>query len=281
MALASCERRSDFSRRLPRNRVMKPALAAFSALCCPLPSMRHVAQDCSNVKSAPASRWYIPRKFIMKKPKQKKAKQKSPRPLSYQSRPQSLPPKRASLFSRTLNLVLTVSGVVGLIIFGDWTYEDYERTIPEINAVDADPATSFVLPFIVTNQSKLLNMTNVTLSCGIDLVTFEDADKKIYGVQGAIANSDVVLKEIDDVPVNYPCNAEGILRAQTDGSLRLGGLLTQPGVVHSQLKVKNMCIWIGVKYKTFWIGRTYISPMFDGSSLFQVGELARTSPAMR
>ncbi len=174
-----------------------------------------------------------------------------------------MPHEQASLLSRILNLVLTVSAIVGLIIFADWTYDQYERTIPEIHAVDADPGTSFVFPFIVKNRSIMFNMTNVTLSCGIELATFEDSDKKIYGVGGGIANSDVVLKEIDDDPVNYPCNAEGILRAQADGRLRLGGLLTQPGVVHSQLKVNNMCVWIGVKYETSGIRRTYISPMFE------------------
>jgi hypothetical protein len=177
--------------------------------------------------------------------------------------PPSMPREKASLISRILNLALTISGIVGLIIFADWAYDQYERTTPEIHAVDSDPATSFVLPFFIKNRSVRFDMTNVTLSCGIELATFEDFDKKLYGVGQAIANSDVTLRKIDEVPVNYPCNAEGILRAQVDGRLRLGGLLTQPGVVHSQLKVKNMCVWIGVKYETFGIRRSYISPMFE------------------
>lgn len=172
--------------------------------------------------------------------------------------------KFPSLWNQTVKLVGILSAVGGLILFGDWAQDQYVHLVPEVHAHDADPAASYVLPFVIRNTSHIFDLTDVTLECGIDTVVFEDNEQRRYGVSDLIVDSDATFPVISsNSQVNYPCDAAGILKAQTDGSVHLGGLATRPNVASSQLRVTTMCAWIGATYRTLGIRRTYISTMFE------------------
>ena len=149
-----------------------------------------------------------------------------------------------------------------VLAIGGAAYEAFAS--PQIHVHDADPSASYVLPFVITDGSSIFAMKQVTLLCGVDKAVFEDDKGHLYSVGQVILNSDVYEGSIPpNFPINYPCSANGVLKAQRDGRLRLGSLETEPGVVHSGLKVATMCVWIGIKYKILGIQRIYVSHMFE------------------
>jgi hypothetical protein len=96
------------------------------------------------------------------------------------------------------------------------------------------------------------------------MVVFKDEENRSYGVSDVILDSDVHIQSIPrNSPVNYPCDAKDVLRAQTDGSIRLGGLASRPGYGNIKLTVSEMCVWIGVKYKMIGVSRKTQSIMFE------------------
>lgn len=120
------------------------------------------------------------------------------------------------------------------------------------------------MPFAVKNTSNILPMSNVILTCGVDLATFADASGHRLGSTGLIMDSDATVAAIPPgETINYPCNASGALRAQADGTVEGGGLTTRAGVVTSDLTVESMCVWIKATYQTVWFRRRYVSQMFE------------------
>jgi hypothetical protein len=156
-----------------------------------------------------------------------------------------------------------VVGAIGLVASLIVFWETYIQTLPEIHIRDADPTSSYVLPFVVVNKSQFFDMNNVTLKCVIEMVFFEDEEKHKFGEGGVVLDADVLVKQIPtSSQVNYPCEASGVLRAQSDGAVALGSLMTAPGAVHSKLTVSTMCVWISVTYETLGFKRKYRSHNF-------------------
>jgi hypothetical protein len=123
---------------------------------------------------------------------------------------------------------------------------------------------SYVLPFSIENRG-LTSITHVRLSCGFDMVAYRDRLHRLYGVGQVIANSDVQIPEIkSNESINYPCNADGVLLVNADGSVSLGGLHSGPGAAIPPFEVVSMCAWIEAKYLALWFyPRTYVSQMFE------------------
>jgi len=173
--------------------------------------------------------------------------------------------------------VEVLSLIAALVVF----FEIYIHTVPDIAARDSDPTSSFVLPFKVANKSLIFDMNSVTLTCGIELAVFENEAKQKYGVGDVILDADKKIEKIGrNSSANYNCDASGVLRAQTDGALVLGGLKTPPGATNSKLTLVAMCIWIGAKYKTAGFQRAFQSDIWgwyvtpDGHHQWIEGPLA-------
>ena len=157
-------------------------------------------------------------------------------------------------------LFVELTGLLAsLIVF----WETYVQTLPEVSIRDADPTSSYVLLFVVANKSKFFDMDNVKLKCVVEMAVFEDEEKRKFDVGDVIVDADVSIQQIPtDSPVNYPCDASGILRAQSDGAIALGGLITDANATDSKLTLTTMCLWISVAYETFWVKRRYRSHNF-------------------
>jgi hypothetical protein len=141
----------------------------------------------------------------------------------------------------------------------------FQKLAPEVHPHDSDSASPYILPFIVKNRSSIFDMKDVYLTCAADLVIYEDAVGHRVVSSGFMVGQDSYLEVIrgDDSPKNYPCDTTAVMHANPNGSLSMGNLMTSPNVVQSELKVVTMCVSIRVKYKTGFIPRTYMSPVFQ------------------
>jgi hypothetical protein len=102
----------------------------------------------------------------MKKPK----KPKPPRPKPPPPSPPPLPPQtpRPRHFGAWIaGSLALIASVFGIILFFDWVRDQYAKTDPEIAIVDSDPASPFLFPFSVRNESPFFSMTEVNWACSI------------------------------------------------------------------------------------------------------------------
>jgi hypothetical protein len=194
-------------------------------------------------------------------PKSRSRKPREKKELPRKQRPPKLKWRRRLIFLVSpWGLLLEIIGLAAsLYVF----WEVYFHTMPEVRARDSDPTSSFVLPFSVVNKSLIFDINSVTLTCGVELVAFENMEKQKYIVGDVILDTDTKIEKIPrNSPTNYSCDASGVLRVQTDGSLALGILQTPPNAINSKLTVSTMCVWIGMKYKTVGISRTFQSQVW-------------------
>lgn len=141
-----------------------------------------------------------------------------------------------------LGVVASVYGIWG----APWPVD------PEIHPEGASVNSSLDLRFHITS-SGLLPIHNAQMTCGIDLVWFEDA----LGQSAQIRDVAFVTGTYS-IPVSYPCNASALLQVRPDRTLTLGGSDTvfayQDGTPikwYPPFKIIKACVWVGGVY---WIG---------------------------
>jgi hypothetical protein len=140
-------------------------------------------------------------------------------------------------------------------------------TRPEIQFHDTIDASSFVLPFKMTNRSVWFSMDSMKIVCGVDLLYFIDADGKTGLLRDA---------QFDPGPIsiarnsftNYPCSASDYVRIRPDGSLMMGfeagqSMTTPPSTFSPPLTVLKMCLWMSGDYKVFGHPVPFASKIFQ------------------
>src|SRR6266851_2358923 len=104
-----------------------------------------------------------------KKPKPKKPK--SEPPIKPPEPPQEPPPKEkrswGAYWNWIVGFVTMLAAVAGIILFVDWVRDQRAKTDPEIAIVDSDPASPFLFPFSIRNESPFFSMTEVNWACSI------------------------------------------------------------------------------------------------------------------
>jgi hypothetical protein len=151
-----------------------------------------------------------------------------------------------------LILILVTLGQ-GIVAF----WGPFWPTDPEIQAHDTVDASSFVLPFRVTNRSILFDMPNMEVNCGVDLVYFMTGDGFTGVLRDAQFNPGPISVGRNSIN-NYPCSAKSYINGKLDGSLTIGfpngagqSMSTPPGPFHEPLTIIKMCIWISGSYKVW------------------------------
>jgi hypothetical protein len=132
------------------------------------------------------------------------------------------------------------------------------------NTVDA---SSFVLPFMVTNKSAWFNTYVADSGCRVNLLYFMDADNHTALVRDVKFNTGA-FDVPPGPPINYPCDAAKYIRILSDGSMVIGfpyGQLmkTGPDAFHPPLTILKMCLWISGHYRVFGIAAPFTSKMFQ------------------
>ena|SRR5271156_1755237 len=134
---------------------------------------------------------------------------------------------------------------------------------PEIYPHDTADGSSLILPFILRNRSTLFDMKNVSMTCGIDLVAFSDANGHWGGIDSAAFFTGVISIPANSRPVNFPCDASSLLQVRPDGSLTIrDALSTRPSVFQAPIKIVKMCVWIGGDYKIGPMNWSFTSNVF-------------------
>jgi hypothetical protein len=156
--------------------------------------------------------------------------------------------------------------VLGIILFADWCRDQYEKTTPEIVPKDNAAASHSPPAFIVRNVSPYFWMTNVQLICGIDSAAFD------VGASGPVGFSIPVTSGKLNPPirphksVEYRCDPSDYLKFENGKIWLLGMTSVAPldGATASQARLIQAEIWIGVKYRIFWLSneREFVSPMW-------------------
>ena len=192
-----------------------------------------------------------------RKTKLKKQEPQLPKPTQY---PQIFPPSLLkTLFSSTEHTIGTVVAIIAIVLF---LYAIFEQ--PLVRPIDDSSGASAVLPFEVTNKSFIFDMTKITFSCGIEFAEFQDKEAHLYGVSGVILDADITLDKLAaGKTISYPCDATPVLRPEIDGSLALGALKEHPGLITSELSLATACLWVGIKYDTFFVSRRAEPQIFE------------------
>jgi hypothetical protein len=205
------------------------------------------------------------------KNRRKQKRKAAPRPTA-QTNPERSPPgfvrqALASWSSRLIAFVAVSSAIVGLVLFGDWARDQYERLALEIHPHDTVDASSLVLPFQVTNRS-LFRMHNVEFTCGIDLLYFMDADRKTGILRDMTFAATGAPSIKRNKLVNYPCDASRFVQIRPDGSLIMGfpsgqSMTTKPFAFRPPLTIVKMCLWISGQYRLFGTTIHFATTMFQ------------------
>jgi hypothetical protein len=107
----------------------------------------------------------------MKKHRKHKAKKRQRSPPPQPSPPLPHPPespRKRNLGPWIAGFLALVASIFGIILFGDWARDQYSKIVdPEIAILDSDPASPFLFPFAVRNESPFLAMKEVTWKCSI------------------------------------------------------------------------------------------------------------------
>ena len=90
---------------------------------------------------------------------------------------------------------------------------------PEIRPRDTTDGSSFVLPFALRNRSTLFDMKNVSMTCGIDLVAFVDANRELGWRRCRCLFYRGYFDAGELAQYNYPCDASALVQVRPDGSL--------------------------------------------------------------
>jgi hypothetical protein len=123
-------------------------------------------------------------------------------------------------------------------------------TDPEVHPQNVVTGASLTLPFTIKNRSAFFDMNDVALTCGIDLVALEDADGHKLGADSIAFFTGLFSIPANAAPINYPCDASGLVQVTPNGGITFRGALSSPaGPFRAPLKILKMCIWIGGDYK--------------------------------
>jgi hypothetical protein len=157
--------------------------------------------------------------------------------------------------------------VLGLPLFVDWVRDQSERFDPDIHPHDTIDPSSFNVPFNVINKSMWVPMTNVKLSCGIDLLYFIDADRKT-GILKDVVFSTGEVSVLRGKPIQYHCDASRFVHLEPAGSLTTGfpsgqAMKTKPAAFRPPLTVVKMCVGVGGEYKIFGFTHRFSTAMFQ------------------
>lgn len=175
----------------------------------------------------------------------------------------SLPKRILGFLARRKPILLGIAGamVALLALFGVYVY-----AIPDIDANNSEP--SLILPFVVKNGSRLFDMTNVELSCGIDSAAYEAGDGKWLAVPAPALFGPTKSVEVlhrHGGTTNYPCDASDyVYRRNIWGDLCFGTKSTC-GEANYKFKTSHMCVWIKVDYDILsgWLPRHVNSAVFS------------------
>jgi hypothetical protein len=174
---------------------------------------------------------------------------------------------RYRLYDRLILIVkiaVPAASVVG-VIYGIWG--PVWPTAPKVSFRDTINASSTVLPFAITNPSRLFDLIDIQISCGIDLFYFKDAD----GQTGLVRDMSFGAPTIN-IPAhstnNFPCTAADFLHVRADNSLQIGfsegqNLATKPNAFRGPLEVLKMCLWISGSYVRFNRKEPFITRIFQ------------------
>jgi hypothetical protein len=160
-----------------------------------------------------------------------------------------------------------VSAVLGIVLFADWLHDQYGKTFPAVSVKENAASSQRPPAFIVSNLSPYFWMTNIQLICGVDMAAFD------VGASGPVGFSVPVTSGISNPPirpgksVEYRCDPGDFLK-NNNGKITLLGLTTASplkGVTGSDARLIQAEVWIGVKYRTFWISpeREFNSPKWQ------------------
>jgi len=113
------------------------------------------------------------------------------------------------------------------------------------------------------NPSTLFNIENATLICGVDQMWLEDADGRLFGASDA-----AFVTGKSSIParghIEYQCDASGLLQIRPDGGVTMRGALNSPpSNFRGPLKIKKMCLWVGVDYRLLGFDRKFRSTIFQ------------------
>jgi hypothetical protein len=162
-------------------------------------------------------------------------------------------------------LVLGLSAL-GQAIVAFWG--PFWPTPPKIEFHDTIDASSFVLPFRITNQSVLFSQNKILISCIIDLVDLVDGE----GGFARFAGLAFVPPPISIGPtgvINYKCDAAEYIKVKNDGSIEIGfrnntRIETRRVIFHKlPVSIASMCIRITGFYKIFGYRRYFASNTFQ------------------
>lgn len=142
-----------------------------------------------------------------------------------------------------------IGSVVGIVLFADWSRNQYAKTIPEIAAKEGEESSLTPPNFAVKNVSAHFVMGGVQLICSIESAMFELGGKNLgFGMH--------VTTSISNPPIEpgqtaeYRCDPSAYMKIE-NGSLSLLGLVSRlPEADGAQLKLIDATVRVAVKYRT-------------------------------
>jgi len=136
-------------------------------------------------------------------------------------------------------------------------------TDPEIHPRASFSGNVSDIAFDAINASALFDIKNAELICGVDQAIFEDAIGRLIGSAGF-----AFLSGKTSVPargrISQQCDVFGSMQIGPGGAVSMrSSLSTAPTGFSGPLKVRKICLWIGVNYTVFGVERRFRSKMFQ------------------
>jgi hypothetical protein len=157
--------------------------------------------------------------------------------------------------------IVVVATLIGLLGGVDYFFGRPWPTDPEIHPHESVAGSSLRLPFTIRNKS-LWPMNNVAMTCGIDVVLWEDAAGRRGGAAG-IAFYTGIVSIPGNSTINYPCDATSLIQVKADGTFSLRDALATKAVIFTPpMNVLKMCIWVGGDYKVGPKSESFTSILF-------------------
>lgn len=143
-------------------------------------------------------------------------------------------------------LIVVTVGMIGLTasIAGIWG--PFWPVDPEIKPQNVLSGMPLLLPFTIKNNSSMIDIVNAELRCRVDLVIMQDArHERLLARDMAFATGGLYSIKAKGPPLQYQCDASGLIRLRPDGRITLFDTMeSAPSNFRPPLTIEKMCVWI-------------------------------------
>ena len=168
----------------------------------------------------------------------------------------------ASWWGRSTALLAFLAAVWALVdAYGEF------RPVIRLPSSSSPPPTTFR----IENRNPILNMIDVSLICGVDLVVFNtDKGNVVFSIP--FSSGRVTKNILADTPAYYNCDASQLAKF-SNGLFCLGTLCANPGISPSSVHLAAETLQIEVYDRIFGFATSYRSYPFswDGHTWHEAG----------